>query len=114
MALAHGGGLSTAALGPNGMETFSASRLRRAGSRTWAICDGRVDNLHDLRALLPDRELNCDGCPDATVVLAAYRKWGADCLRYLIGDYSVVLWDAPARRLFAARDPGKLRPFYYA
>lgn len=114
VALALGGGLSAAAPGATGTMPLCSSQLPFVGSGTWAICDGRIDNRQDLRAILPDRELHRADCSDAAVVLAAYRKWGTDCPRHLIGDYSFILWDAPARHLFAARDPGKLRPFYYA
>jgi asparagine synthase (glutamine-hydrolysing) len=48
------------------------------------------------------------------LILAAYRRWGERCLRYLEGDYAFVLWDRTARRAFCARDFAGSRPLFYA
>lgn len=49
---------------------------------------------------------------DTEVVLAAYAKWGADCLDHLRGMFGFAIWDG--KRLFAARDRIGIKPFYYA
>jgi len=38
------------------------------------------------------------------LIAAAYRVWGADCPRYLDGDFAFVLFDHTRRTTFAARD----------
>jgi len=48
---------------------------------------------------------------DTETVLAAYAKWGTDCLSHLRGMFSFALWDGD--RLFAARDRFGIKPFYY-
>jgi asparagine synthase (glutamine-hydrolysing) len=73
-----------------------------AASGDWIIFDGRLD----------EPEAPTGGAPARA--LAAYRTWGADCPRYLIGDYAFALWDARRATLFAARDPAQSRPLYYA
>ena len=55
----------------------------------------------------------CPQCTDAELVLRAYLQWGAECVERLIGDYAFAIWDRRDRRVFAARDPMGLRPFYY-
>lgn len=51
---------------------------------------------------------------DTEVILAAYEKWGADCLDHLRGMFAFALWDAREKRLFCARDRFGIKPFYYA
>lgn len=49
---------------------------------------------------------------DTETILAAYAKWGRDCLSRLRGMFAFALWDGD--RLFAARDRFGIKPFYYA
>jgi asparagine synthase (glutamine-hydrolysing) len=49
---------------------------------------------------------------DTETILAAYDKWGADCVSHLRGMFAFALWDGT--RLFAARDRFGIKPFYYA
>lgn len=75
---------------------------------SWA---GRLDNETDLRhALAEDLQ---EGAGTATLVLAAYRKWGCDAFARLIGDFALALWDAPEQRLILACDSMGRCPLYY-
>jgi asparagine synthase (glutamine-hydrolysing) len=49
---------------------------------------------------------------DTETVLAAYDKWGVDCLQHMRGMFAFAMWDG--ERLFAARDRFGIKPFYYA
>ena len=49
---------------------------------------------------------------DTEVILAAYQKWGAECLTHLRGMFAFAVWDG--ERMFAARDRFGIKPFYYA
>lgn len=49
---------------------------------------------------------------DTETILAAYARWGTDCLTHLRGMFAFALWDG--ERLFAARDRFGIKPFYYA
>jgi asparagine synthase (glutamine-hydrolysing) len=48
---------------------------------------------------------------DTETILAAYARWGTDCLTHLRGMFAFAVWDK--QRLFAARDRFGLKPFYY-
>jgi len=50
---------------------------------------------------------------DTEVILAAYKKWGADCVNHLRGMFAFAIWDEKNRALFAARDRFGIKPFYY-
>jgi asparagine synthase (glutamine-hydrolysing) len=51
---------------------------------------------------------------DAQLILHAYRAWGTACPEHLLGDFAFAIWDERARRLFCARDPFGVKPFFYA
>jgi len=50
---------------------------------------------------------------DTEVLLAAYDKWGVDCLDHLIGMFAFIIWDEDERSAFAARDRFGVKPLYY-
>jgi asparagine synthase (glutamine-hydrolysing) len=81
----------------------------------WITADARVDGRADLI-----RELRAGGrdCPatatDAQLILHAYALWGEQAVAHLIGDFSFAIWDSGKRKLFCARDPFGVKPFFYA
>ena len=76
-------------------------------------CDARLDDRPALTRTLGSNAPPA-GASDAELVLAAYRKWGEACVRYLLGDYAFAIRDRRADVLFCARDFIGARPFYYA
>lgn len=62
----------------------------------------RLDNRGDLCARLG--MANTPSLPDSRLILEAYRKYGLDCVEYLMGDWSFALWDDAIRTLLIARD----------
>lgn len=76
-------------------------------------CDARIDNRVDLCVKLGLSSRNQGQTPDSQFILAAYKKWGEECPRHLMGDYAFVIWDERLQRLFCARDHLGARPFYY-
>lgn len=75
------------------------------------VHDIRLDNRPELAGrlgILNDPEL-----PDSKMVLAAYEKWGVQCLNYLRGDFAFAIWDVAHKKLFCARDPMGQRLIYY-
>jgi asparagine synthase (glutamine-hydrolysing) len=50
---------------------------------------------------------------DTEVLLAAYARWGPQCLAFLNGMFAFAIWDARQKQLFAARDRFGEKPFYY-
>lgn len=51
---------------------------------------------------------------DTEVLLAAFIKWGKECLQRLNGMFSFAIWDSSEKKLFAARDRFGVKPFYYS
>ena len=50
---------------------------------------------------------------DTETVLAAYHKYGENCVNHLRGMFSFAVWDDQKQRLFCARDRFGIKPFYY-
>ncbi len=50
---------------------------------------------------------------DTETVLAAYHKYGEDCVDHLRGMFSFAVWDDQKQRFFCARDRFGIKPFYY-
>ena len=47
------------------------------------------------------------------MILAAYTKWGIECLKRFNGIFAFALWDAKKEELVLARDPMGVKPLYY-
>ena len=78
--------------------------------------DARIDNrdvlVPQLQADLAALGLDRGGAPDSGVVLAAYARWGADCVDHLLGAFAFAIWDGREQRLVCARDHFGIRPLY--
>jgi len=75
--------------------------------------DARIDNRDELISTL-----NLNGKPrgaitDSEIILAAYEKWNELCPSKLLGDFAFAIWDGREKKLFCARDPIGIKPFYY-
>ena len=71
----------------------------------------RLDGREDLIAKLPHPPQTQD---DAELILLAYRTWGEDCVKHLLGDFAFAIWDDTSRKYFCARDHFGVKPFYFA
>jgi asparagine synthase (glutamine-hydrolysing) len=83
--------------------------------RTWIVADARIDAREELVRALRTGGIDASAdAPAAELILHAWRLWGDDSPNHLLGDYAFAVWDAERRRLFCARDPFGVKPFYYA
>ena len=75
--------------------------------------DARIDNRKELAT-----ELELPNCPmeeigDSEFILAAYKKWGEECPKHLLGDFAFAIWDEKKEQLFCARDHVGIKPLFY-
>ena len=89
-----------------------AQPMRSLSGRYEITYNGAVYNFLELRA-----DLEQDGswfrtATDTEVILAAYERWGPDCLLRFNGMWSFAIWDRHLRRLFVARDRFGVKPLY--
>ena len=76
------------------------------------VYNGEMYNYEDVKAMMPDYPFRTSG--DTEVLLAAYIRWGADCLRHFRGMYAFVIWDKQEKTAFLCRDKMGVKPLYYA
>ena len=79
--------------------------------------DARLDSTQELKQRLREegRPVTVsEPASDSALILHAYVAWGADCVKYLRGDFAFGIWDTATKTLFCARDHFGVKPFYYA
>ncbi|NJO96411.1 MAG: lasso peptide isopeptide bond-forming cyclase [Pleurocapsa sp. CRU_1_2] len=75
--------------------------------------DARIDNRNELISALEINHFPKEKITDSEIILAAYQKWGEQCPEKLIGDFAFAIWNKREQKLFCARDPMGIKPFYY-
>jgi asparagine synthase (glutamine-hydrolysing) len=86
--------------------------LKSSDGKYQIILNGEIYNYLELRQELK-AEYHFNTQTDTEVLLAAFQKWGADCLDRLIGMFAFIIWDEKAKTAFAARDRFGVKPLYY-
>jgi len=76
------------------------------------VFNGEIYNYLELKNILKEN-YTFKTSSDTEVLLAAYLKWGKDCLSQLNGMFSFAIWNVKTQTLFAARDRFGVKPFYY-
>jgi asparagine synthase (glutamine-hydrolysing) len=75
------------------------------------IFNGEIYNFQEVKKMLTDYPFSTNS--DTEVLLAAYSKWGVDCLPYLKGMFAFVILDTVEQMMFIARDRMGVKPVYY-
>jgi asparagine synthase (glutamine-hydrolysing) len=91
----------------------AAQPLHTADGELTITFNGEIYNFQEIRRDLEGRGCRFTTRSDTEVILQAYREYGPSCLGRLRGMFAFAIWDARARRLFAARDRAGKKPFYY-
>lgn len=92
--------------------TATGRQPMAAGNGTVIAYNGEVYNYLELRRQLADRWA-FRTTSDTECILAAYDRYGDECLSHLRGMFAFAVWDPRNQRLFCARDRFGIKPFYY-
>ena len=75
------------------------------------VFNGEIYNYNEVKKRINDYEFHTTS--DTEVLIAAYIKWGADCIQYLRGMFAFAIWDMQEKDIFIARDRMGVKPLYY-
>lgn len=75
------------------------------------IFNGEIYNYKELKKELSSYPFKTKS--DTEVILAAYQKWGKDCVKKFNGIFAFAIWDKLKKELFLARDHIGVKPLYY-
>lgn len=78
------------------------------------VFNGEIYNFEELRTVLIERGHVFRTRCDTEVILHGYEEYGAEIVKKLRGMFAFVIRDKKRHRLFGARDPFGIKPFYYA
>jgi asparagine synthase (glutamine-hydrolysing) len=79
----------------------------------WITYNGEVYNYIELREELLTNGYKFGSGSDTEVILAAYDKWGKDCLQKFNGMWAFAIYDITKQNIFFARDRFGVKPLYY-
>jgi asparagine synthase (glutamine-hydrolysing) len=84
-----------------------------AGGDLWITYNGEIYNYRELRSDLERVGYRFRTSSDTEVLLAAYRKWGPECVERLNGMFAFGLYDTRGRKLILGRDRAGEKPLFY-
>ena len=85
-------------------DAFDVQPLTDTADDLILVADCRLDNREDLAAAFGLSAATLDRTPDSALILMAYKSWGEDCPRHLLGDFAFAVWDGRTKALILARD----------
>lgn len=104
--------LGAARLTIRGLEESSQPMLD-AETGVVAVCNGELDNHHELRSWLAERGRPVRYKTDVAVIPGLYLELGEDFVRKLAGVFAIAIWNPRARTLTLARDRAGERHLFF-
>ncbi len=78
------------------------------------VFNGEFYGVEPLRADLVKKRYHFFTNSDSEVALYLYAEYGLDCLRFLRGEFAMILWDDQKQELIALRDRFGIKPLFFS
>jgi asparagine synthase (glutamine-hydrolysing) len=78
-----------------------------------AVCNGEIDNHHELSRWLAERGRPVRHKTDIAVIPGLYLEHGEAFAKWLVGAFAIAVWDPRYSRLTLVRDRAGERPLFY-
>ena len=85
--------------------------MHSANKRVSLVYNGEIYNFQELKQELSDYRFNSN-C-DTEVIIAAYLKWGIDCVQKFNGMFAIAIYDRKSDEIYLVRDRIGKKPLYY-
>lgn len=79
----------------------------------WTVFNGEIFNYIEIKEKLLKEGVKFYTNSDTEVIVHLYKKYGLDFVQHLNGQFSIALWDKPAKRLMLIRDRAAIDPLFY-
>lgn len=77
------------------------------------IFNGEIYNYREIKVELHSLGHRFKSTSDTEMILHAFEEWGPACVEKFIGMFVFVIYDKNLRKIYAFRDRGGVKPFYY-
>ncbi len=91
----------------------SPQPMASGDGRAMLVFNGEIYNFRELRKELGEAGATFRTDGDSEVILAAWQRWGVDCVTHLHGMFAFAIYDLEKRTLFLARDRLGVKPLFY-
>lgn len=93
------------------LSTAGHQPMLNASGNLVLVFNGEIYNFRELKATLSEYPFQTQ--TDTEVILAAYERWGRDCVKHFNGMFAFAIWNKSTEELFIARDRMGIKPLYY-
>ena len=102
------------------LSTAGHQPMKSSDGRYTIVYNGELYNFKELKFDLQRAESGANAGAylfktntDTEVILAAFARWGTECLKRFNGMFAFAIWDDQDKKLFIARDRMGIKPLYY-
>ena len=104
-------GLAQRRLSIMDLSPLGHQHMHSANGRISVVYNGEIYNFQELKEELKDYPFRST-C-DTEVIIAAYLKWGIDCISRLNGMFAICIFDREDDTVYLVRDRIGKKPLYY-